>query len=1174
MGFSLKKAFKKGVGGVVGIVAAGGGKKDVGQFLSAAGTVISFVPGFQVLGAALLVTGGVLQASAAKDAAKKAARRAEAEAARGRAVTGTVASGDEAHNIVFGTARVGGVVLNTGTSGLSNTVLEIFVAHCITHAGGIQGVPGLYLSEKKIPLAAASVITVNAGTGTATKTVTNTPASGDTVGMLLAKTYFGLHTQNIQSQDTASTVAVATDHGKGVCWTRFQFTRDLNNDPAFQRAFGGIPQPSAEVQGWLCYDPRLDTTRGGAGSHRADQPLTWTFSDNVALVGLTYLLVRGLDGSCGIGTDEVDYAAFAAAATACDPLIGPVGQQVPKFRFNGVLSTADGCDVNLERIAACMAGSFWQENGVWKARAGTSQSPTAVITDDWLAGGIQVVNGTGLDGLYNAVRVVYSSPANGYMATEAYPFTNEAYEAEDGGRRLFRDLNLSCVTNEYQAQYLGQIEGRRSRHQRRVTATLNLRGLDLTSGQKVTLNFSAVPEICGANEYLVEAKGYDIGDDGAVLVSVLLIEDRSDTYTVGAFGTPSITPAYPDLYETPAVPTAFTALGVTDGINLAWRSPSATTHTGIDIEVASAVGGPYTVTGTLKGDGAVYGNTSGSTLFFRIRARNLQGQVSAYAGPVSAKAKTSADGATAGARLGGTLYQADGTTIVSNVDGIPDGTTYGRTNNDILTGNRPDLSKPLVNRLIDHLADTLNFRRTRPRRVDANSDPYIDLGESINLNRTAAFISETATQRWAGETGADISSNNVSAPLFNPGFEAGDKSWTKQAGWTIVNDAANARTGNWVGVFTGGTTTIKNNQRIPVTGGQVVVGQAWLKAAAGSNGTGNVRVNFLNAAGVEIQNINGNVLSPSTSYGASRVTAVARGDAVSAYVDVLVSGRTAGTWYADDVTAALQLHDQRTSPALATGGLRSRWSGQTISASYSTASPAAVTFSISAASLLIGDVTISYAALSNSNTQARGTTVLYYLYFDDPTYAGGAQTLVSDTNGANLYVTNGRIYAGSVSVTVPPAATGGTSPGDGGGGSCVAIEMLDPEGRCFGELVVGDTLILADEATLAPGVGAIERIHTDREPCLRLLTANGAALVCSLSAPIAVEGRGCVAAGDLVEGDTLGTLVDDVAGWSPLVAIEPAGLRLVRPLYVRDRCFWAGESARASILHHNAKNIP
>ena len=50
-----------------------------------------------------------------------------------------------------------------------------------------------------------------------------------------------------------------------------------------------MPQHSAVGNGALLYDPRKDSTQGGSGSHRFNDPLTWEFTKNIALFRLWHL---------------------------------------------------------------------------------------------------------------------------------------------------------------------------------------------------------------------------------------------------------------------------------------------------------------------------------------------------------------------------------------------------------------------------------------------------------------------------------------------------------------------------------------------------------------------------------------------------------------------------------------------------------------------------------------------------------------------------------------------------------------------------------------------------------------------------------------------------------------------------------------------------------------------
>jgi hypothetical protein len=58
----------------------------------------------------------------------------------------------------------------------------------------------------------------------------------------------------------------------------------------------------------------------------------------------------------------------------------------------------------------------------------------------------------------------------------------------------------------------------------------------------------------------------------------------------------------------------------------------------------------------------------------------------------------------------------------------------------------------------------------------------------------------------------------------------------------------------------------------------------------------------------------------------------------------------------------------------------------------------------------------------------------YYIFFDDPTYAGGAQTFIADTNVADVTAGLHRQYCGVI--TTPAHGGGGTGGSGGGGGPC------------------------------------------------------------------------------------------------------------------------------------------
>jgi hypothetical protein len=70
---------------------------------------------------------------------------------------------------------------------------------------------------------------------------------------------------------------------------------------------------AADVHGLKLYDPRLDSTNGGSGSHRYSDPTTWTYSNNPILI-CRYILVKYGHLVNGVDIDDPNIAAMAAAS--------------------------------------------------------------------------------------------------------------------------------------------------------------------------------------------------------------------------------------------------------------------------------------------------------------------------------------------------------------------------------------------------------------------------------------------------------------------------------------------------------------------------------------------------------------------------------------------------------------------------------------------------------------------------------------------------------------------------------------------------------------------------------------------------------------------------------------------------------------------------------------------
>lgn len=88
------------------------------------------------------------------------------------------------------------------------------------------------------------------------------------------------------------------------------------------RAFTGQLNITGRIRGRRLYDPRKDSTNGGAGAHRLADPLTWEWSENAALAKADW----STNTLYGAGR-PVLWSSVAGAANACDAMIGSGTQE-------------------------------------------------------------------------------------------------------------------------------------------------------------------------------------------------------------------------------------------------------------------------------------------------------------------------------------------------------------------------------------------------------------------------------------------------------------------------------------------------------------------------------------------------------------------------------------------------------------------------------------------------------------------------------------------------------------------------------------------------------------------------------------------------------------------------------------------------------------------------------
>jgi hypothetical protein len=176
---------------------------------------------------------------------------------------------------------------------------------------------------------------------------------------------------------------------------------------------------------------------------------------------------------------------------------------------------------------------------------------------------------------------------------------------------------------------------------------------------------------------------------------------------------------------------------------------------------------------------------------------------------------------------------------------------------------------------------------------------------------------------------------------------------------------------------------------------------------------------FLDASGAQLGGINASVTATGAWTG-TQGTGVAPAGTVSARLYCIIAGTSGGIATFDGVFCCRQLTAFELTPVSTSGT-------PTVNTPICTQSGTSKTINVAASTFQFGDGQVSY----NSGSVTPGAYGTFYIYADDPAYAGGAVTYVATTNAPDVNANNGRLFFGKITTA---GGGGGTSTGAGSGG--------------------------------------------------------------------------------------------------------------------------------------------
>ena len=234
----------------------------------------------------------------------------------------------------------------------------------------------------------------------------------------------------------------------------------------------GLPNISAIVQGKKLYDPRTSTT---------------VYSTNPALAIRDYLTdsIYGFNAS----SDEIDDTSFTTAANICDESVALSGGGTEsRYTINGTFESNGSPKQILENLLTAMGGSVIFSNGTFKTKAAKYVTPTVTLDEGDLRGSIALQSRRSRRDNFNAVKGVFTSPDNNYIAADYPAFTSTTFQNEDNGDQVFLDLDLPYTTSSPMAQRLAKIALFRNRQQVTLDMPCKLKAFQLNVGDTVSIN--------------------------------------------------------------------------------------------------------------------------------------------------------------------------------------------------------------------------------------------------------------------------------------------------------------------------------------------------------------------------------------------------------------------------------------------------------------------------------------------------------------------------------------------------------------------------------------------------------------------------------------------------------------------------------------------------------------
>jgi hypothetical protein len=406
---------------------------------------------------------------------------------------GTLVNKDSNNNpipVVYGKRQVGLTRVFVESSGTDNQYLYVAGVLCEGGGAGITAIDEVYVDDKLVTFDGALSDGTIRGVSSAD---TNFYKGGES--LISIQGFFGLDNQSASSLLDETTNWTSDHKLSGLAYVALRFKWN-------QDAFNGLPEVRVTVRGKKVYDPRLDSTKSGSGSHRQDDATTWAYSANSSLVLLDYL--RNTRYGKGLPNDafETNYDSFKTSANTCDTQVTPYSgatSDINLFETNAVIDSEKKVLENVRELLVPMRAIFNYTQGKYKVIIEGTGSSQLLLTKDNVVSEVKL-QGENKSEKYNRVIGTFTNPEKDYQSdTVSYPpFDDSALDSadqhatmlsDDNNTLLERSFDMLQVTSPYQAEEICENILKRSRNNLKAEVTVTSEALNLSIGDIVTATY-------------------------------------------------------------------------------------------------------------------------------------------------------------------------------------------------------------------------------------------------------------------------------------------------------------------------------------------------------------------------------------------------------------------------------------------------------------------------------------------------------------------------------------------------------------------------------------------------------------------------------------------------------------------------------------------------------------